>query len=195
MEQYCLGPLNLWLSVVTGALLRLLKHIEVPDLVVPCCANKCRWGILPEGWFFMTWLVMVPWNSTEVVARFPQAPGRGSVNLSHLFTHHPPRIRLLVTRGERWIFDNRKVILALFTGCGCMGLPLFSPWCSKAMLAIWSERLAKGSYQKNAPPAVRLKPAILRIQIQAFFTKWAILPNSNGTKLLVCLPKTCQSVS
>ena len=31
------------------------------------------------------------------------------------FTTHPSRIRLLLTRRERWIFDNRGVILALIT--------------------------------------------------------------------------------
>jgi len=36
------------------------------------------------------------------------------------------------------------------------------------MLAIWSVRLAKGTYQKYTPPAVKLEPAILRMQIQAF---------------------------
>jgi len=36
------------------------------------------------------------------------------------------------------------------------------------MLAIWSEMLAEGPYKKNTPPAVRLEPAILRMQIQAF---------------------------
>ena len=33
--------------------------------------------------------------------------GWGSVNLSHVFTLHPPEIRLLLTKRERWIFYNR----------------------------------------------------------------------------------------
>jgi len=60
-------------------------------------------------------------------------------------------------RMERWIFNKHEVILFLL-------------WCSKAALAIWSERLAKGSYQKNTPRVVKLnKPVIHRLQIQAFY--------------------------
>ena len=47
--------------------------------------------------------------------------------------------------------------------------PLFLPRCSKPTLAIWSERLAKGLYQKNIPMAVRLKPVVHVSQIQAFY--------------------------
>jgi len=36
------------------------------------------------------------------------------------------------------------------------------------MLAVWSERLAKGLYQQNNLVA-RLEPAILKMQIQAFY--------------------------
>jgi len=37
------------------------------------------------------------------------------------------------------------------------------------MLAIWSEGLAKGSYQTNTRVAVRLEPAIYRLQVRAFY--------------------------
>jgi len=36
------------------------------------------------------------------------------------------------------------------------------------MLVVWSERLAKGPYQQNNL-AARLEPAILKMQIQAFY--------------------------
>jgi len=39
----------------------------------------------------------------------------------------------------------------------------------EAVLACWSEGLAKGPYQKNTPPAVRLEPAIYRSRIRAFY--------------------------
>ena len=58
-----------------------------------------------------------------------------------------------------------------------LGSPLLPRW-SKPTLAIWSEGLATGPYQKNNPPTVRLKPAIYRLQI--FFISWAILaPEAN----------------
>ena len=49
-----------------------------------------------------------------------------------------------------------------------VGTSIFLAWRSEPTLAIWSERLAKGPYQKNTPPAVGLEAAILRLQIQAF---------------------------
>ena len=74
----------------------------------------------------MTWFVMVSWDSTEVASHYiPQIPGSGAVSLGHLYTFHPPRVRLLLTT-MRWIFDNREVILNL----------LSSGWdlhCSEAM--------------------------------------------------------------
>ena len=36
--------------------------------------------------------------------------------------------------------------------------PLFLRWCSEATLAIWSEGLVKGPYQKNTWPTVRPEP-------------------------------------
>jgi len=52
-----------------------------------------------------------------------------------------------------------------------VGTSIFLPWWSEPTLATWSDGLV---YQKNTPPAVRLEPAILRLQIQAFIN-WAIL--------------------
>jgi len=86
------------------------------------------------------------------------APGWGSVSKS------PAETPLLLLKRERYIFNNCGMILALFIHW--LGPP-FLPWCSEAMLAIWSERLAKGPYQKNTPLAVGLEPVIYRLQIQA----------------------------
>ena len=61
------------------------------------------------------------------------------------------KMRLLLTRKGRWIFYNRGVILTIIHWL----------WWSEPTLAIWSERLAKGPYQKNTPPAVGLDPTIL----------------------------------
>ena len=52
---------------------------------------------------------------------------------------------LLLTKRERWIFYNRGVILTLIHG---LGPPWFLVWWSEPTLAIWSERLTKGPYQK-----------------------------------------------
>lgn len=72
----------------------------------------------------------------------------GSANLSHLFTCHPPRI--FGYWRERWVFDGCGVTLTLW-----FWPPLFLLWCSEATLAIRSERLAEGPYQRNTSPMVR----------------------------------------
>jgi len=46
-----------------------------------------------------------------------------------------------------------------------VGTSIFLAWCAEPTLAISRERLPKGPYQKNTPPAVRLEPAIHRLQI------------------------------
>jgi len=46
---------------------------------------------------------------------------------------------------------------------------MFLPRCCEAMPVIQSERPAKAPYQKSTPPAERLEPAIVRIQIQALY--------------------------
>ena len=55
----------------------------------------------------MTWLVMGLFHC------IPQVTGWGSVNLNHLFTHHLRRIWLLLARRDKWIIDNRGMILNL----------------------------------------------------------------------------------
>ena len=85
------------------------------------------------------------------------------VNLNHLFARHPPQIQLVSTRKGRWFFDNGKVILTLIIHWSVP--PLFYRGVLKPCNL---ERFAKNPYQKNTPPAARLAPAILRMQIQAF---------------------------
>ena len=61
---------------------------------------------------------MMSWRHTSEVSRWPpQVPVWGSVNLSHVFTHHLSGIWLLLTREDRWIFDNRGVIFPLIHWC------------------------------------------------------------------------------
>jgi len=43
------------------------------------------------------------------------APGWGLVNLSQLAYTSPAETRLLLSRKERWIFNNSKVILTILT--------------------------------------------------------------------------------
>jgi len=50
-----------------------------------------------------------------------------------------------------------------------LGPPLFLQRCFEPTLEARTERLAKGPYQENIQPAVRLEPAIHRLQIQAFY--------------------------
>jgi len=54
---------------------------------------------------------------------------------------------LFLTREERWSSDSRGVILTLVIHW--LGPTLFLLWCSTAMLAVFSGRLAKGPYQGN----------------------------------------------
>ena len=81
--------------------------------------------------------------------------GGRSKRVSHSFTLNPSRIQLLLLRKARWIFNNRGVILTLTIHW--LGPQLFLPWYSKATLAIWSEGLAKGPYQKHTSLAVRFE--------------------------------------
>jgi len=105
-----------WLVTVSEMVLRWLVTVSWEGTEVACHGvvggywgglSRCRGRVL-------RWLVMVSWEGTEVVSHcFPQVPDWGSVNPNHLFTLHPSRIRLLLTRRETWIFDNREVILTL----------------------------------------------------------------------------------
>ena len=91
-----------------------------------------KWNIL------RTWIVMMSRDNID---------GWGSVNLRHLFTCHPSAIWLLLTRREKWIFDNHGVILTLIHW---FGPSLFLMWCFKAMSANWSERVAEENI-RNSP--------------------------------------------
>jgi len=68
-------------------------------------------------------------------------------------------------RREKWIFNSRGVILILIVHCmdGTLIIVtvVFRSHISHLELAI-------GPYQKNTPSAVRLEPAIYRLQFRAF---------------------------
>ena len=92
-------------------------------------------------------------RSTSYKTEWMVLRGWRSVNLSHLFAFHPPKIGLLLTKreqvgskslGQPWSYLDSDLLI---------GTSIILPWCSEAMLAIWSERLAKGPYQKNTPAA------------------------------------------
>jgi len=84
------------------------------------------------------------------------APSWRSVNLSR-YTHHLSKLGYSYRDGnllQSWSdLDHSPLVVTA----------IFLPRKSKAMLAIWSEGLAKGLYQKNTPAPVRLKPAIHRL--------------------------------
>lgn len=63
-------------------------------------------------------MACVLWDSTEVISHcLSQVPGAGkALNLSHLFRHHSPKIRLFLVRRERWIFDYHELIWLLSIG-------------------------------------------------------------------------------
>jgi len=145
-------PSRVWDPPIYSSSYRSSKAWEVR---YPSLCN-CKKGILSKGRFLTTWLVMVSWDSTQVVCCYlPQVPGWGSVSLTHLFTHHSTENSQREKR-SRWVFDNCGANFILIT-TGWDRPPVFLPRCSEATLAIWSERLAKGSYQKNTPRAVRLE--------------------------------------
>ena len=97
----------------------------------------------------MTWLVMASWDSTEVASHcLSQVPGWGSISLNLLFAWHPLRVRLLLMGRERWIFDNREVILTLIIHW--LGPPLFLLWYPEATLTIGVKGLLK-SHTRKAP--------------------------------------------
>jgi len=128
-----------------------------------------KWGMLPEGGFLMTRMACHGimgqyWGGLPLTSS--GCWSGVSVNLSYLFTYHPPRIWLLLTRRERWIFDSCGVIFTLIIHWS--GPLLLLPWFFEPTLAIWSDRLAKNPYQKHTPPAVRLEPAILIMQVEVF---------------------------
>jgi len=92
---------------------------------------------------------MVSWKDTWVVfhclSRVP-----GCIEGSRLSPMHITlRIRLFLMRRARWIFNKCGVILTLIIHW--LGPPLSLPRNSKATLAIWGERLAKGPYQESFP--------------------------------------------
>jgi len=75
-------------------------------------------GIIPADWFFMTWLVMVSSDSTN--RWLSQVPDWRVSKPKQFVTRHPPRIRLLLTRRERRIFDNCGLVLTLYN-CPLVG--------------------------------------------------------------------------
>jgi len=82
------------------------------------------------------------------------------------------------------MFNNHRVILTLIIHW--LGPLLSLPWGFEATLAVWGERRAKDPCQKNTPLVVRLKPALLRIQIHAFY-QLAIPPFYHPIALLVLM--------
>jgi len=104
---------------------------------------KCKWGILPKGKFLVTWLVLVLWDHRVIPGEDNSIHGtvlmwfliaflRFLVGISQpepfVYTS-PTKNWPLLMRKERWIFENREVILTLIMHW--LGPPLFGLWCSK----------------------------------------------------------------
>jgi len=75
--------------------------------------------------------------------------GWGCASLGHLFTYHPSR---------NWLYRGGSLTTADDIGL----YPLVGT--SGAKLTIWSERLAKGPYQKITSSVASLEPAMHRGQ-------------------------------
>jgi len=74
------------------------------------------------------------WLSTKHHVRVSiNAPGWGVSQPKSVYTS-PAETRLLLSRRERWIFNNGEVILTLVIHW--LRPPLFLLWCSEATLAI-----------------------------------------------------------
>ena len=124
------------------------------------------------GYGSAAWFDTCLLTSYSLALSVAAAPGWGSVNLSQFtrhppisqITHHPPKLGDSYQKGRGRSLNNRGVTLTLIIHWS--GPQLFSPWLSEPTLAIWSERLAKGSYQKNTRSAGR--PGIHNLQIWAF---------------------------
>ena len=135
----------------------------------------------------MTWPVMVSGDSTEVVSHsLPQVQGWGSVNPSHLSTHHPPRIWLYSLWEGRG--GSLTIVVwswpSLSTGAD---LALILPWSSEATLTIWSERLAKDPYPKTPRRQWGSNPQFLECRSDLFIN-WAIVaPYFNWILLILVM--------
>ena len=145
---------------------------DLPNLEIPPLESGCHGSgytvIITVTWLSSSrvwqrcWIRYLVRLSTEYRARVSiNTPGWGSVNLSR-FTRHPPKFGYSYRKGRGGSWNNCEVILTLIIHW--LGHPLFLLRCSEATLVIWSERLAKGPYQKNTPSAVRLEPVIYRLQ-------------------------------
>jgi len=180
------GP-NLWISKIIPWLLKIRLSLL-----------KKSGGIL-RGWHVSGWLWLTdpqPPRTIHSVWLTPNdhlfsltdhrrntiiAPGWASVNPSQ-FPHHLPKFGyILLSRRERWIFNNRGMISDLNP---LVGNSIFLPWWSELGLAIWSQELATGPYQKNTPPAAGLVPAIYRLQMQAL-PNWTILASCYAVLTIV----------
>jgi len=170
-----------WWSNTTGWQLTHVYHLH--RLLRHC--PWARMGIWFNGW--MLWLVHcesppVIWQSCWVRYLFltsyglvrssacesvPSLQARGTPVTHYSYTS-PAEIWLLLTRRERWIFINRKMILTLFR-YPMVGTSIFLPWWSKFMLAMWSEGLGIDTCQQWGS----------NLQFRdckfVFFKNWAIL--------------------
>jgi len=91
--------------------------------------------------------------------------GQRSVNLSPVYT------ALERARRKKWTFDDCGVILILIYH---LELPIVLPWRSNAMLEIWCEEFARGSYQGNTSSGSGTQVCNPYIATPGF--RWACLP-------------------
>ena len=116
-------------------------------LVFSHCLVSVKIKAGPKAVLSWAGIVIVLWKGTEVVPRcVPQASGRGSVGVSHLFCISPNKNLACLNEKGQMDLQQSRVALTLMHW---LGPPLFSLWCFDATLAIWGERLAKGPYQEN----------------------------------------------
>ena len=142
-----------------------------PSVYMHC---ECSLG-QAEGRFLTTWLVMVSSDSSEVVSRYlSQVPGMAQSTWTICLRFNRQECGYFHEKGKVGSWQTQIILTPIIHWLRPL---LFLPWCSEATLLIWNEGWVKAHTRKTPPPevrpAVRLKPAFYRLQIQ-LFANWAI---------------------
>lgn len=134
LAQTTIGKANHWDVYIYGVLTLLLIPVSVWEGWVGCEGMQWLWKCIGEL------AILRNVNEARFLMIFMTLGG-----MSQPKTRYPPRIRLLLTRREKWIFNNR----------GARGTR-WNSWWSKATLAMGWGPYQKIPYQQWS----RLEPAI-----------------------------------
>jgi len=118
-----------------------LKNMNKPSCKVGCWSSSHVWQSCGLDTCFLTSYGLA-WSTTCGSVSSLQV----GISQPKKFYKSPAEIRLLLSRREKWIFNNCGMIT---NPNPLVGTSLLLAWQSEPTLAFWSERLAKGPYQKN----------------------------------------------